>query len=256
MSNLPPLSTRLPGAPPPPVLPPAPYGGSKDSNHARTPVLRDEKALPEPENDRARAPPADKHRARSPSPVGTPRDELPPRPPPTQEGRREQMQPQSYDRAARVPAGDRPRPDGSGAKSSPEARRAPLPADERQPAPASWDRPRDAPLPPPPQQKTVTLPPGLPAKPVAALADLALPPPRGMHQSRGRRPPRNDDGGGRWDGTGDRDRDREKDRNKWGPEPETRGRSLLARITPSEPFDELDVDGGETRRKKVRARRY
>jgi hypothetical protein len=161
------------------------------------------------------------------------------------------------DRTSRAPASD-------GRKENPvEERYIPVsPEESRETIPASWDRPREKA--PPPARKLLTLPASLPPKPVAALGDLNMQsssragqPPRGR-RSQQQSPDEGNGQGAKWPrGDGGRDKDRER---RWGPTPEYRGPSLLARMSstdlPGGDMMERPREGGEIPRKRVRSRKY
>ena len=262
MSNLPPPSTRLPGAPPPPVLPTHTYSATRDpSLHRRLPS-QDEHASANHESEPGRDPSQEKYKHKPSSPVRQTKDVLSLPPYQTQEGRHEQMPHKYTDRTSRIPARD-------GLKENSEERYIPTsPEDSRikvtsETIPASWDRPRD--IAPSSARKTLTLPASLPPKPVAALGDLNLPSSsslRAGHSSRGRRGQQqstdesNSHRTRRGRGDGGRDKDREG--NGWGPTSEYPGPSLLARMSndlPGRDMTEIGKGSGETQRKRAR-RRY
>lgn len=263
MSSLPPPSTRLPGAPPPPVLPPHPYSAPRDPVlHPRLPS-QDEDTSANLESESGQEPSQEKYRHMPSSPVRQTKDIPPPSSYQRQEGHHEQMPLKYTDRTPRVPARD-------GVKeNSGEERHIPTsPEDNRtkvtpETIPASWDRPRD--IGRTSARKPLTLPASLPPKPVAALGDLNLQPSssfRAGHSSRGRRGQQqsNDESNSqsiRW-ARGDRGRDKDKDGNKWGSTSEYPGPSLLARMSndlPGRDITEIGREGGETQRKRTR-RRY
>lgn len=262
MSNLPPPSTRLPGAPPPPILfPPHPHGAPRDLNtysHFSPPL--DENALAKLENEPGSQPPQEKYGNEPLSPVWQINEIPSPGPHQTQDGHHEQAPLKSPERATFVPAG------GSLEKVSREELYKQASHEDLRPKvspetiPASWDRPRDAAA--PPARKPLALPASLPPKPVAALGDLNMQQPspslRSGHQSRGRRNQQqpSDEGhshGTRWGG-----RDKDRERNRWGPAPEYQGPSLLARISSNEPTgrETIEREVGDVQRKKARTRKY
>jgi hypothetical protein len=91
MLSLPPPSTRLPGAPPPPVLPTHPRGPPRDhSVHPRSLPRKEESGSAKVESDLDRQSPQspqDKFRPRPPSPIQQTKEGL--RPPQVQEQRQE-----------------------------------------------------------------------------------------------------------------------------------------------------------------------
>ena len=261
MSNLPPPSTRLPGAPPPPVLP-HPYSAPQD------PLLhpglsQDENTSANPESESGREPSHEKYKHKPSSPVLQTKDIPPPPCYQTQEGRHEQMPRKYTDGTSRAPARDGLK-ENSGEEryipTSPEDSRTKVTSET---IPASWDRPRDIAL--PPARKLLALPASLPPKPVAALGDLNLQSSsslRAGHSSRGRRGQQqsadesNSHNTRRGRGDGGKDKDREG--NNWGPTSEYPGPSLLARMSndpPRRDMTERGREGGETQRKRAR-RRY
>jgi hypothetical protein len=268
MLNLPPPSTRLPGAPPPPVLPPRPYEAPVDSAvHPRLPP-QDETISENPENDPDRQPQLSNYRHEPLSPDWQTKD-VPPSYQ-SQDAHHEKALLLS-DRISHAPASDDLQ------ENAREERPTRTTHEERRPKvtsetiPASWDRPRD--IAPPPARKPLTLPASLPPKPVAALGDLNLQQSstlRTGHQSRGRRSQQqqqvteeSNSHGTRWSsgprGNGNRDKEREKKR--WGGGPEYQGPSLLARMSSHEPVERELVEiaergGGEVQRKRARTRKY
>ncbi|KAI0273248.1 hypothetical protein BGY98DRAFT_998610 [Russula aff. rugulosa BPL654] len=262
MLSLPPPSTRLPGAPPPPVLPSHPYSASQDSPlHPHLPS-QDENASANLESESGRELSQETYKHKPSSPVRQTKDILPPPSYLTQEGR-EQMPHKYTDRSSRAPARD------GLEENSGEERYVPTsPEDSRnkvtsETIPASWDRPRN--IAPRSARKPLTLPASLPPKPVAALGDLNLQSSstlRAGHSSRGRRGQQqstdesNSHSTRRGRGDGGRDKDREG--NRWGPTSEYPGPSLLARMSndlPGRDITETGREGGETQRKRTR-RRY
>jgi hypothetical protein len=260
MSNLPPPSTRLPGAPPPPVLPLHPHSAARDPLDPR--LSQDENASASLESESGREPLQEKYKHKPLSPERQTKDIPPPPSYQTQEGRHERMPHKHTDRTSRAPTRD-----GLKENSGEERYIPTLPEDSRtkvtsETIPASWDRPRDAA--PPPTRKPLTLPASLPPKPVAALGDLNLKSSsssRAGHSSRGRRGQQQstDEGNSnstRW-GRGDRGRDKDKEGNRWGPTSEYPGPSLLARMSDEPPrrdMTEIGREGGETQRKRARKR--
>ncbi|KAI0253361.1 hypothetical protein BJV78DRAFT_205477 [Lactifluus subvellereus] len=267
MTNLPPPSTRLPGAPPPPILP-HPYSAPRDPNiYPRLPSSKDEDTSAMPESDHGRQPPRDDYRQRPPSPTGQSKDEPPPRLRQTQEGRREQAPLQSSKRVSRAPVGDGHKENSREERhirASPEERRlSKFSLDDRQVTPASWDRPRD----PAPTPKPLALPASLPPKPVAALEGLSMPQSTSSRSGRGRRSQQHptDEGNSQSTGwgltpRGDGGREKDRERNRWGPAPEYQGPSLLARMSSNDSFVgevmEIQERGGEVQRKRARTKKY
>jgi hypothetical protein len=256
MSNLPPPSTRLPGAPPPPVLPPHAYSAPQDPLlHPRLPS-QDENTSANLERESDREPSQEKYKHKPSSPA---RQTAPPSYQ-TQEGRHEQMPHKYSDRTSRAPARDGLKEnsgEGRYMPTSPEDSRTKVTSET---IPASWDRPRD--IAPPPARKPFTLPASLPPKPVAALGDLNLHSSsslRAGHSSRGRRgQQQSTDESNNHRGRGDRGRDKDREGNRWGPTSEYPGPSLLARMSddpPGRDITERGREGGETQRKRAR-RRY
>ena len=260
MSNLPPPSTRLPGAPPPPLLPPHRYSAPQDPLlHPR--LSQDENTSANPESESGE--PSQEKKYRPSSPVRQTKD-IPPTPShQTQEGRHEQMPRKHTDKASRAPARDGPE-ENPGEElyipTSPEDNRTKVTSET---IPASWDRPRD--IAPPPARKPFTLPASLPPKPVAALGDLNLQSSsslRAGHSSRGRRGQQqsideSNSHSARW-GRGDGGRDKDRDGKRWDPTSEYPRPSLLARMSndpPGRDMTERKREGGETQRKRTR-RRY
>ena len=256
MSNLPPPSTRLRGARPPPLLPPHPYSAPQDPLHP--PLSQDENTSANVESEPGREPSHEKYKHMASSPVLQTKDIPPPPSYQTQEGRHEQMSRKYADGTSRAPA-------RNGLKeNSGEERYIPTSREDNQTKvisetiPASWDRPRDIAL--PPARKPFTLPASLPPKPVAALGDLNLQSSsslRAGHSSRGRRGQQQstDEGNShstRWSrGDGGRDKDREG--NRWGPTSRYPGPSLLARMSndpPGRDVTERGREGGGTHKEK------
>jgi hypothetical protein len=262
MSSLPPPSTRLPGAPPPPVLPPHPYSAPRDPLlHPRLPS-QDENTSANLESESGREPSQEKYKHMPSSPVRQTKDDSPPPAYQTQEGRHEQMPHKYTDRTSRAPA--RGLKEKSGEErhipTSPEENRTKVTSET---IPASWDRPRD--IGQSSARKPLTLPASLPPKPVAALGDLNLQSPsylRAGHSSRGRRGQKQltdeSNGHSTRSARGDRGRDKDREGNRWGPTSEYPGPSLLARMSndlPGRDVTEIRREGGETQRKRTR-RRY
>jgi hypothetical protein len=263
MSNLPPPSTRLPGAPPPPLLPSQPYSAPRDPLlHPR--LSQDENTSANLESESGREPSQEKYKHKPSSPVRQTKDILPPPSYQTQEGRHEQMPRKYTDGSSRAPARDGLK-ENSGEEryitTSPEDSRTKVTSET---IPASWDRPRD--IAPPPARKPLTLPASLPQKPVAALGDLNLQSSSSLrtgHSSRGRRGQQqstdeSNNGHSTRRGRGDGGRDKDREGNRWGPTSEYPGPSLLARMSndpPGRDMTERGREGGETQRKRVR-RRY
>ena len=262
MSNLPPPSTRLPGAPPPPVLPPHPYSTARDPLlHPGLPS-QDENTSTNLGSESGWESPQEKYKHISSSPVRQTKD-IPPAPSyQTQEGRHEPKPHKYTDRTSRVPPRDGLK-ENSGEEryipTSPEDSRTKVTSET---IPASWDRPRD--IAPAPARKPLTLPASLPPKPVAALGDFNLQSSsslRAGHSSRGRRGQQqstdeSNSDGTRW-GRGDGGRDKDRDGNRWGPTSEYPGPSLLARMSndsPGRDMTERGREGGETQKKRTRRR--
>jgi hypothetical protein len=259
MSNLPPPSTRLPGAPPPPLLPPQPYSAPQDPLHP--PLSQDENTSANFESEPGREPSHEKYKHMPSSPVLT--KDIPPLPSyQTQEGRHEQTPRKYTDGTSRAPARDGLKENSGEERYIPTSREDNRTKVTSETIPASWDRPRDIAL--PPARKPLTLPASLPPKPVAALGDLNLQSSsslRAGHSSRGRRGQQQstDESNGqstRW-GRGDGGRDKDREGNRWGTS-EYPGPSLLARMSndlPGRDMPERGREGGETQRKRAR-RRY
>jgi hypothetical protein len=271
MSNLPPPSTRLPGAPPPPIL--NPYGAQRDSNkYHHLPSSTDETTSAISESDYGWQLPQDEYK-RLPSPTGQSEGVPLPRPSQMQERAREREPApvHSSERAPRALVGDGLKENSRGerrTRTSPEERRpAKVALDDRQVKPASWDRPHEPALPAP---KPLALPASLPPKPVAALGDLNMQQPttlRTGHQSRGRRsqqqpPNEGNTHGTRWGAAprGDGGREKDRERSRWGPAPEYQGPSLLARMSSNDSFGgetmEVHERGGEEKRRRARTKKY
>ncbi len=263
MSNLPPPSTRLPGAPPPPVLPTHPYTAPRDSILLpRVPSSHDENTSGKLKSEPGREAPQEKYKHNSSSPVRQTKDIQPPPSYQTQ-GRHEQMPHKSTDRTSHALASD-------GLKeNSEEECHIVTPFEDSRPKaisetiPASWDRPRDI---APPARKLLTLPASLPPKPVAALGDLNLQSSsslRAGHPSRGRRGQQQTDESNshsaRW-GRGDGGRDKDREGNRWAPTSGYQGPSLLARMSsndlPGRDVMERGREGGEIQSRKRTRRRY
>lgn len=260
MLNLPPPSTRLPGAPPPPLLPPHPYSAPRDPLvHPRLPS-HDENTSAKLESESGREPSQEKYKHKPSSPVRQTKDIPAPHSYQTQEGRHEEVPHKYTDRTLQAIADDGLK-ENSGEEryipASPEDSRSKVTAET---IPASWDRPRD--IAPPPARKRLTLPASLPPKPVAALGDLqsssSL---RTGHSSRGRRGQQqstdeSNNHSQRW-ARGDGVRDKDKEGNRRGPASEYPRPSLLARMSNDPPGREMGTgrEGGETQRKRAR-RRY
>lgn len=255
MLNLPPPSTRLPGAPPPPVLPPQLYGPPQDhSAHPRALPPKDESGSAKVESDPDRQSPQDKFRPRPTSPIRQTKEVWPQQ---AQEGRQEPAQVQPLDNSLRPPADDghkeNPRYERHKLTSA-EERRPNVPSDDRQTKPASWDRPRN------PHPKPITLPASLPQKPVAALGDLPSIQPstslRTGNQGRGRRTQQPSDESSvhsaRW-GQAPRG---DGERNRWVPHAEYRAPPLLARMSSSDALEIHERGGGESQRKRARTKKY
>jgi hypothetical protein len=262
MSSLPPPSTRLPGAPPPPVLPPLPYSATRDPLlHPRLPS-QDENTSANLESESDREPSHEKYKHMPSSPVRKTKD-IPPPPSYQSQGRREQTPHKHAGRTSRAPARDSLK-EKSGEErhilTSTEDNRTKVTSET---IPASWDRPRD--IGQSPARKPLTLPASLPQKPVAALGDLNLQSSsysRAGHSSRGRRGQQQSTDESSSHNTrsvrGERGRDKAKEGNKWGPTSEYPGPSLLARMSndlPGRDMAEIVREGGETQRKRTR-RRY
>jgi hypothetical protein len=264
MLNLPPPSTRLPGAPPPPLLPPHPYGTSQDQSVYPSLPPKDESGPAKVESDldhQSPESPQDKFRPRPPSPIQQTKGGL--WPPQVQEQREEPAQVQPLEINLHRPEDDghkeKPRY-GRQVLNSAEERRPNVPSDDRQPKPASWDRPRNS------HPKPITLPASLPPKPVAALGDLSL---RTGNQGRGRRnqQPTGEGSGNnaRWGSAPRRDEGgnlNDRERNRWVSSPtEYRAPPLLARMSSGDSLgrDVLEIHergGGETQRKRGRTKKY
>ena len=267
MLSLPPPSTRLPGAPPPPLLPPHPCNPPRDQSvYPRSVPPKDEIGSAKVDSDLdCQSPQQDIFRPRAMSPIRQSKEGL--RPQQAQEGRQESVQVQLLDNSLR-PLDDGHKENsryGRHLLTSAEERRPNVPADDRQTKPASWDRPRNS------HPKPIALPASLPPKPVAALGDLPSIPAsaslRTGNQGRGRRPQQlSDESSGnsaRWgpaprrDGGGDIN---DRERNRW-PHGEYRAPPLLARMSSSDSIgrEVLEIrerGGGETQRKKARTKRY
>jgi len=271
MSNLPPPSTRLPGAPPPPILPSQPYGTPRDSivYPPLAPPL-DENISVNVEDEPGRQPPPEKHRPEPPSPDRPTKEIPPPRSYQTQEGHHEQGPIQISDRSSRASASDNLQEKLGEERHTHIAHEDVRPKASPEIIPASWDRPRD--IAPPPARKPLTLPASLPPKPVAALGDLNLQQPSSLrtgHQPRGRRNQQqlseeSNSHSTRWGPAprGDGGRDKDRERNRWGGGREYQGPSLLARMSAShDPVgrDLVEIaerEGGEIQRKRARTRKY
>jgi hypothetical protein len=263
MLSLPPPSTRLPGAPPPPVLPTHPRGPPRDhSVHPRSLPRKEESGSAKIESDLDRqSPQQEKIRPRPASPTRQTKEGLR-----AQVGRQEPAQVQPLDNSLRPPADNGHTENsryGRHILTSAEERRPIVPSDDRQIKPASWDRPRNS------HPKPISLPASLPPKPVAALGDLPSIQPstslRTGNQGRGRRgqhPPDESSGqGARWgpaprrDGGGDMN---DRERNRWVPPGgEYRAPPLLARMSSSDSLgrEVLEIHG-ETQKKKARTKKY
>jgi hypothetical protein len=264
MTTLPPPSTRLPGAPPPPVLPPNPYVAPRDPILHHVPTSQDENTSTKLKREPGREP---SHKHKPSSPVRQTKD-IPALPNQTQESRHEQMSHKYSDRTSRGPASDGLKENSGEERYIPTSREDSRPKVISETIPASWDRPRD--VAPPPARKPFTLPASLPPKPVAALGDLNLQSSsslRAGNSSRGRRTQRQslDEGNGHgttWGSAarGDGGKDKDRERNRWDPTPEYRGPSLLARISSNDPpgrdMMEIERAGGEVQRKRARTRKY
>jgi len=271
MSSLPPPSTRLPGAPPPPILPPNLFNAPRDPLvHSRLPPRQDKNISSTPESQPNQLPPQEKYSPEPPLPTQQEKD-VPPPPSFQTQGHHEQAPLKTSERVLRPTGGDGLKENTGEERhlfTTPEDRRPKVPSET---VPASWDRPRDAaPAPlPTPTPKPLILPASLPPKPVAALGDLNLPQSssvRGGHPSRGRRSQQqvsvSDEGNShsaRW-GSAPREGGREKDRekNRWGQAPEYRGPSLLARMSSGDAdgTEVVERGGGEMQRKRARSRKY
>ncbi|KAH9026322.1 hypothetical protein EDB83DRAFT_1931815 [Lactarius deliciosus] len=253
MLSLPPPSTRLPGAPPPPVLPPHPYGPPQDSIYVRAPP-KDESDSAKVESDPQS--PQNKFGPRPTSPIRQTKEGL--RPQRAQEGRQEPAQVQPLDNSLRPPVDDGHKENSRYERHKPtlaEERRPNVPSDERQTKPASWDRPRN------PHPKPIALPASLPPKPVAALGDLSSIQPstslRTGNQGRGRRGQQSSDESSshnaRW-GQAPRG---DGERNRWGPHGEHRAPPLLARMSTGDALEIHERVGvGESQRKRARTKKY
>jgi len=273
LSNLPPPSTRLPGAPPPPVLPTLPYVAPLDPTlHPLSQAPHDENILAKPESEAGRLPPHEQYRQESPSPVRQTMDIPPSRSYQKKEGCHEQTpaKPSSLDstldRTSRGPA-------GNGLKENPgKESHKPSPREDSRPKVSSELIPRSWDVAPPPASKPLALPASLPPKPVAALGDLNLQQSSSLrtgHNSHGRRSQQqpSDESNGhrtRWGPSrrGDGGKDKERERNRWEPAPEYRGPSLLARMSSSDSIGRAVTErvekegGGEVHRKRARTRKY
>jgi hypothetical protein len=268
MLNLPPPSTRLPGAPPPPVLPPNPFNAPRDPLvYSQLPSRQDENISSIPESQPKQLPPQEKYRPEPLLPTQQEKDIPPPHSFRTREGHHEKAPLKTSERVLRPTAGDGLEENTGEERivfAPPEERRPKVPSET---VPASWDRPRDAAPLPTPTPKPLILPASLPPKPVAALGDLNLPQSssvRGGHPSRGRRSQQqasdeSNSHSARW-GSAPREGGREKDRekNRWGQAPEYRGPSLLARMSSGDADGTEVVErvGGEVQRKRARSRKY
>jgi hypothetical protein len=270
MSNLPPPSTRLPGAPPPPIL--NPYGAQRDSNtYHHLSSSKDDLISPISESDHGLQLPQDEYK-RLPSPTGQSKGVPLPRPSQMQEsGREREPAPVHSSERVRASVGDGLKENSREERrmrTSPEERRlSKVPPDDRQVKPASWDRPREPALPAP---KPLALPASLPPKPVAALGDLTMQQPttlRTGHQSRGWRSQQQPSNEGNTHGTrwgpaarGDGGREKDRERTRWGPAPEYQGPSLLARMSSNDSFGgemmEVHERGGEEKRRRSRTKKY
>jgi len=257
--NLPPASVRLPNAPPPPpILPLHGYAASLDPTlHPRVPPSQAENSSVKLESGPGQEPPKEKYKQELSSPVQQTNDRPPSPSYQTQERRHEQITHRYNDRTSQALASD-----GLKENSGEERYMPKSPENSRETIPASWDRPRDNA--PPAARKAFTLPASLPQKPVAALGDLNLQSSssRVGHASRGRRsqqqaPDEGNSHGTRW-ARGDGGREKDGDR-RWGPTPEYRGPSLLARISsndsPGGDMMEREREGGEVQRRRVRSRK-
>ncbi|KAI9444122.1 hypothetical protein H4582DRAFT_1919530 [Lactarius indigo] len=246
MLNLPPPSTRLPGAPPPPVLPPHPYVPSRDHT-----------TLQKLESDPDSQSPQNKFRPRPTSPIRQAKEGLPPQR--AQEGRQEPAQVQPLDSSQRAPADDGHKENSRYERHKPtlaEERRPNIPSDERQTKPASWDRPRN------PHPKPIALPASLPPKPVAALGDLPSIQPstslRTGNQGRGRRAQQLSDESSSHNARWSQGPRGDGEMNRWGPHAEYRAPPLLARMSTGDGLEihERGVRGGESQRKRARTKKY
>jgi hypothetical protein len=265
MSSLPPPSTRLPGAPPPPILPPRSYGTPGDpAAYPHLPTPQDEDISKPLENE---APQQEIYRHEPPSPDRQAKDDPPPRFHQLQDGHHEQAPPQFSDRTSRASANDNFQENAREERPTRTAHEERRPKVQPEMKPASWDRPRDTA--PPPARKPLTLPASLPPKPVAALGDLDLqqsPSLRTGHHSRGRRhqqQPISEESNNhstRWGPgpRGDGNRDKERERNRWGGAPEYQGPSLLARMSSNEPSGRelVEIAEREVQKKRARTRKY
>ena len=264
MLSLPPPSTRLPGAPPPPLLPPHPYGADQTAYPSSLP-LKDESGSAKVESDldhQAPVSPQERFKPRSTSPIHQTKEGL--RPQQVQEKRQESSQVLPLENSLQLPEDDdekeKPRY-GRHVLNSVEERRPNVSLDDRQTKPASWDRPRNS------HPKTMTLPASLPPKPVAALGDLTTSL-RPGNQGRGRRGQQpSGEGSGhnaRWGSAPRRDEGgnlNDRERNRWVASGEYRTPPLLARMSSGDSLgrDVLEVHergGGETQRKRGRSKKY
>lgn len=272
MTSLPPPSTRLPGAPPPPILPPGPYDAPRDPIVHPRPTSQDESTSMNLESEPSQQHPLqEKTRQEPPSPDRQMKDKPRPRSRQKQEGHHEQAPPQSSDRTPLASASDNlSKPEISGQERHlPTANEVGRRKVSLETIPASWDRPRE--IAPPPTRKPLALPASLPPKPVAALGDLNLQQPSSSLRTghpRGRRNQQqlseeSNNHGTRWGSAprADGGRDKDKERNRWGGgAPEYQGPSLLARMS-----DDPGGRGmgeiaervvGEVPRKRARTRKY
>ena len=262
MLSLPPPSTRLPGAPPPPVLPPHPYGAQRDQSVYPSSLPNDESGSAKVESGPNHQSPQDKLRPLPTSPIQQTNEGL--RSQQTQEKRQEPSQVQPLDNSLLSPVdgGHKEKSRfGRHILASAEERRPNLPLDDRQVKPASWDRPRNS------HPKPMALPASLPPKPVAALIDLSTSLRTG-NPGRGRRnqqPPSEGSGhGARWGSAARRDEGgdlNDRERNRWTPHSEYRAPPLLARMSSGDSFgrDALETHeggGGELQRKRTRSKKY
>ena len=262
MLSLPPPSTRLPGAPPPPLLPPHPYGPPREQGMHPSSPPQDESGFAKVESDLdCRQSPQDKFRPLPTSPMQQTKEGLWPQQ--TQEKRQEPALVQPFDNSLLPSADDGHKENSRYGRHIPpaEERRPNVPSDDRQSKPASWDRPRNS------HPKPITLPASLPPKPVAAVVDLSTSLRTG-NQGRGRRtqqPPGEGSGhSARWGSAPRRDEGgdlNDRDRNRWAPHSEYRAPPLLARMSSSDSLgrEALEIHergGGETQRKKARTKKY
>jgi len=106
MSSLPPPSTRLPGAPPPPILPPNLFNAPRDPLvHSRLPPRQDKNISSTPESQPNQLPPQEKYSPEPPLPTQQEKD-VPPPPSFQTQGHHEQAPLKTSERVLRPTGGD------------------------------------------------------------------------------------------------------------------------------------------------------